>query len=92
MESLSYGRLLHVGVRQRLSILEPAFERFVEINHHDDAGLNRDSEERDVADRHCNAEVVVKKPLQEQSPTHCIDGGEDEDKRFGDRVKDQIKQ
>ena len=68
------------------------FERFMEIDDHDDSRLDRDAKERNVADRYGNAEVVFEQPLQQQSATHRIDGREDEDKRFGYRVKDQVQQ
>src|SRR6202034_4272423 len=84
--------LLHIGIRQRLTGLKLMFERFMKINHHDHARFYCDPKERNVTDRHSNAEVVVKKPLQEQPSTHRIDGREDEDKRFGNRVKDQVQQ
>ena len=72
--------------------LQFVFERFMEIDHHDDAGLDRNSEERDIADGHRNAEVVVKQPLQQQPSTHRIDSRKDEDERLGDRVEDHIQQ
>src|SRR5271156_1886553 len=68
------------------------FERLMEINDHDDTRLHRDSEECDVTNRHSDAEVVVKKPLQEQPSTHRIDGGKDENKCFGNRMKNQVQQ
>src|SRR5271155_4370217 len=64
----------------------------MEINHHDHASLYCDPEQCDVADCHGDAEVVVEKPLQEQSSAHRIDCREDEDERFGNRVKDQVQQ
>ena len=57
-------RCLHIGIRQRLSALQLVFERFMEIDDHDDAGFDRDAKQRDIADGHSDAEVVVKQPLQ----------------------------
>ena len=51
-----------IGIRQRPSLFELFLQRFMQINHHDHAGLYRDSEERDVADRDRDAEVVFEQP------------------------------
>src|ERR1700677_4887425 len=86
------GCVFNVSIRQRLTRLQFVFESFMKIDDHHDTGFYSNSEECDVTDRHSDAEVVVKKPLQEQPSTHRIDDWEDENKRFGDRAKDQVQQ
>ena len=92
MNSAFNRSFFHIGIRQRFPALKSVFESFVKINDHDDTRLYRDSKECNITDRHSDAEVVVKKPLQEQPPTHRIDGWEDKNQRFGNRVKDQVQQ
>src|ERR1700691_442619 len=85
-------RFLHIGLRQRLTGLQLAFQCFMKISHHDHPGFYSDSKERNVTDRDGDAKVIVKKPLQQQSSAHRIDGWKDENKRFCNRVKDKIEQ
>ena len=92
MDSAFDGCLFNVGIRQCLTGLQLMVERFMEINHHNHAGFYGDSKERNVTDRRGDAEVVVKKPLQEQSSTHGIDGWEDKHERFGYRVEYEIQE
>src|SRR5580698_6364558 len=92
MNSAFNGCVFNVSIRQCLTRLQFVFESFMKIDDHHDTGFYSNSEECDVTDRHGDAEVVVKKPLQEQPSTHRIDGWKDENKCFGNRVKDQIQQ
>ena len=66
MDSALDGCFFNIGIRQCPTGLRLILERFVEINHHHHAGFYRDSKKRNVADCHGDAEVVVKKSLQEQ--------------------------
>src|SRR5437868_6349081 len=64
----------------------------MEINHHDNAGFDGDPEERNVADPDRYAKVVSKQPLQNQSSSHRVKRGKDEDHGFSYGVEDHVKQ
>src|SRR5215472_973617 len=64
----------------------------MEIDHHDNPGLNGDTEQGDVANPYGHAEVVAHHPLEQQAPGHGVKGGKNQHKRFGHRMKNQIKQ
>src|ERR1700733_5558772 len=68
------------------------FQRFVEINHHDNACLNGGAEESNVTDPHRHAEVVMEQPLQQQSACHGVDGWYDQHHSLGSRTKDHVQQ
>ena len=67
-------------------------KRFVQIDDHDDAGFNRDAEQRDIADPHRDAEVVAEQPLENQTAGQRIDRGENQDGGLSDRMKDHVEQ
>src|ERR1700679_791955 len=92
MHSTLNGCIFDIDVCQCNAGAQFVFERFMEIHHHDHSGLYCDSEERNVTDCHGDAEVVVEKPLQEYSSSHCIDGWKDQDQRFGYGVEYQVQQ
>src|SRR6202021_1816855 len=70
--------LLQSCFRQRNAFCEAMLERLMQVDNHDDAGLDGDAEERDVADPHSYAEVVPEKPLQQEATRQGVDGREDE--------------
>src|SRR5229473_7160867 len=55
--------LLNVFMLQRFSAREASVQRFVEVYDHDDAGLDRDAEQRDIANPYSHAEVVTQQLL-----------------------------
>jgi hypothetical protein len=57
----------------RFSAREAAVQRFVEVYDHNDAGLDRNAEQRDVADPYCHAEVVAQQFLQDEAARECIE-------------------
>ena len=59
----------------------------VKVNHHDHAGLDCDSEQRDVSNPHGDAEVEPHHVLEQQSAGHRIHSGKDRHDRFGHRLE-----
>ncbi len=55
----------------------------MEIHHHNDTSFHCNSKERNIANRHSDAEVVMQEPLEQQSSTHRIDSGKDKDESLG---------
>src|SRR5580704_1051497 len=64
----------------------------MQVNDHDHARLDGNAEECDVPNPHGNAEVVVEKPLKDETPSHRIDRRENKHHRLRDRVKDHVQQ
>ena len=86
---ITFGRksqtraLLHgrdeIGVAEvRTDLPASAFYRFLEINDHDDAGLNRRAEKSDVADPHSDAEIEPHQVLQKDAATQSERHGEND--------------
>src|ERR1700733_14362811 len=67
-------------------------QSFVKIDHHDDSGLDGDSEERDVTDPDCHAEVEAHHVLKQQSAGHRIHGRKDQYDRFSRRLEKHVEQ
>src|SRR5262249_19113592 len=84
--------LLNVGALHGKSRGKSSIERFVQIDDHHDAGLNRDSEQGDIADPHCNTEVITKVPLEQKSPRQSVERRKDQDQRFGHRAEHHVEQ
>jgi hypothetical protein len=61
------GRLLNIDALQGGSCGKFPVERFVQIDDHHDASLDRDSKQRDVANPDCNTEVIAKVPLKKKA-------------------------
>src|SRR5579859_295952 len=63
----------------------------MQIDHHDNSGFNGDAEESNVPHPHRHAEVIPEQPLKNQSSSHRVKRGQDEDHGFCDRVEYHIK-
>src|SRR5579872_856528 len=83
---------LDVLVTKFLSTCEPPVQRFVKIDNHDHAGLDGNAEQRDVADPHCDAEVVAKQFLENQAARERIKCREDEHHRLCDGMKHHVEE
>src|SRR5882762_9466241 len=83
---------LYVFMLQWLSVCEPPIECFVEVHDHNDAGLDRNAEQRDIANPHRHTEVVAQQLLQDEAAGECIERRENEHCRFRERVKHHVKQ
>src|SRR5882724_985555 len=67
-------------------------QSFMKIDHHDDAGLDGDSEQCDVADPYGNAEVEAHHVLKQQPAGHRVYGRKDQHDRFGHRLEEHVEQ
>ena len=67
-------------------------ERFVQIYDHHDFGLDRDTEQRDVANPDGNAEIVAKLPLEKKPSRHRIQRRKDQNQCFGHGSEHHIEQ
>ena len=67
-------------------------ERFVQIDDHHNASLDRDSEQRDVANPDRNTEIVAKEPLEKKASRHRIERRKDQNQRFGHGTEHHIQQ
>ena len=78
--------------RLRPSFRRCFFQRFLEIDDHDHAGLDRGAEERDVADPDRDAEVVAEQVLQKDAAAQREGHGEDDVRRFLDGCDRRVEQ
>src|SRR6266487_2086572 len=83
-------QVVAVEVRAALGLLFP--EHLIQINDHDDAGLDGGAEERDVADPNGDTEVVAEQVLQEHAAGQGERDREDHVRRFLGGVIDHIEQ
>ena len=67
-------------------------ESFAQIHDHDDAGLDGDAVQRDVANPHGNREVVAEEPLQQHAACHRVNDRDHHHHSFRNRPKHQIQQ
>src|SRR5438270_13707079 len=78
-----FARRLEDVLAGQLPLSEPLVEGLVEIDHHDDARLDRDAIKGDVADPDGDREVVAQQPLEDHAARHGIDDGERDDRPLG---------
>src|SRR2546422_249320 len=71
--------------------MHPLIQRFVQVHDHHHPGFNRNAKERDVANPHSDAEVVSKKPLQNQPTGHGIESWNHEDHGLHYGVEDHVE-
>ena len=64
---------------------EPMLESFVQVDDHDDSGLDGNAKKCDVADPNGNAEVVAEHPLKEKPAGHRIKRRKDQNGSFRQR-------
>ena len=69
-----------------------SFKRFLQIDDHDDAGLDGGAEERDVADPDGDAEIVAEQVLQKDAAGQREGHGEDDVRGFLRVAIDDVKQ
>ena len=86
-------RLAQGGARQRTAhrFALPR-DRLLEVNHHDDAGLDRRAEQRDEPDPHGDRKVVAKQPEEIHAAGERKGNGEEDVCRFGDRVIGEVEE
>src|SRR6266545_973963 len=82
-QNRSFARRLEDDLASRLSPGEPLVECLVQVDHHDDAGLDGDAVKRDVADPDGHGEVVAEKPLENDSSRHRVDHRKHHDRGLG---------
>ena len=85
-------RGLYVSVAVDFTFLQPILQGFMQIDHHDNARLYSDAEERNVANPNRNAEVIAQQLLEQETSCHGIDRWKDQDYGLGDRVEEHIEQ
>src|SRR5580698_7507626 len=64
----------------------------MQIDHHNDAGLNCDTKQGYVTDPRRYAEVEPHNILKNQSAGHRINGRNDKNNRFGQGMKQHVEQ
>ncbi len=64
----------------------------MQIDDHHDSGLDRDSEQRDIADPDRNTEVVAKVPLEKKASRQRLEGRKDQNECLGHRPEHHVQQ
>lgn len=64
----------------------------VQVDDHDDTGLNRNYEERHKPHPHCNAAIVAQRPLQEKAALHSVKSRENQDRRSSGGFENDAEQ
>src|SRR5260370_42331702 len=77
---------------ERCSSCEATVEGFLEVNDHDPSGLDCDSKQCDVVHPNGHGKVVSEEFLQDESPRKGVDRRKNKHSRFGNRMKDHVKQ
>src|ERR1700731_1662317 len=86
------GGLLNIDALQDRPGGKLPVKRFVQIDDHNDASLDRDSKQRDVTNPDRNTEIVAKVPLEKKASRHRIERRKDQNECFGHGSEHHVQQ